>query len=94
MTILQVSALRRKLESKSQALLILTEELNKCRIERDQYKFWVEQENNSTQKFADSEVIFYSCIIYLLYIYLIYVRFRPFIFLHLWSNKRDIHNIL
>jgi hypothetical protein len=54
--ILQTSALKRKLESKTEALLILTEELNRCRIERDQYKFLAERDRNSVKKLAVCEV--------------------------------------
>lgn len=37
------SALRRKLQSKAEALLILSKELNQCRSERDQFKLMAEQ---------------------------------------------------
>lgn len=37
------SALRRKLQSKSEALLILSKELDQCRTERDQFKLMAEQ---------------------------------------------------
>ena len=37
------AALRRKLQSKTEAVLILSKDLNKCRSERDQYKLLVEE---------------------------------------------------
>lgn len=37
------SALRRKLQSKAEALLILSKELDQCRTERDQFKLMAEQ---------------------------------------------------
>ncbi|XP_063221313.1 coiled-coil domain-containing protein 149 [Bacillus rossius redtenbacheri] len=37
------SALRRKLQSKAEALLILSKELDRCRTERDQFKLMAEQ---------------------------------------------------
>jgi hypothetical protein len=42
-TFLQNSALRRKLQSKAEALLILSKELDQCRTERDQFKLMAEQ---------------------------------------------------
>ncbi|KDR08927.1 hypothetical protein L798_00581, partial [Zootermopsis nevadensis] len=39
----QNSALRRKLQSKSEALLILSKDLDQCRTERDQFKLMAEQ---------------------------------------------------
>jgi len=41
------AALKRKLESKVQALLILTQELNKCRQERDHFKLIADQSRHS-----------------------------------------------
>ncbi|XP_075227448.1 coiled-coil domain-containing protein 149 isoform X3 [Lycorma delicatula] len=37
------SALRRKLQSKAEALLILSQQLEQCRVERDQFKMMAEQ---------------------------------------------------
>lgn len=39
----QNAALRRKLQSKTEAVLILSKDLNKCRNERDQFKLLVEE---------------------------------------------------
>jgi hypothetical protein len=41
--ILQNGALRRKLQSKAEALLILSKELDVCRKERDQFQLMAEQ---------------------------------------------------
>lgn len=40
---LQNAALHRKLQSKAEALLILSKELDQCRTERDQFKLMAEQ---------------------------------------------------
>lgn len=40
---LQNACLRRKLQSKGEALVILSRELDQCRTERDQYKMIAEQ---------------------------------------------------
>lgn len=43
---MQYSILRRKLQSKVEALIIMSKELNECRIERDQYKLIAEQKQS------------------------------------------------
>lgn len=41
--LLQNAMLRRKLQSKTEAVLILSKDLNKCRNERDQFKLLVDE---------------------------------------------------
>lgn len=58
---------KRKLESKCQALLILTKEMGQCRSERDQFKLMAEQLRERYQglkKQLHGQVNFYFYVIY------------------------------
>ncbi|XP_046670875.1 coiled-coil domain-containing protein 149 isoform X2 [Homalodisca vitripennis] len=55
----EVGVLRRKLQSKAEALLILTQELEQCRTERDQLKLIADQSQNRPviKKTSDDQVL-------------------------------------
>ncbi|XP_054272003.1 coiled-coil domain-containing protein 149 [Macrosteles quadrilineatus] len=54
----EAAVLRRKLQSKAEALIILTQELEQCRTERDQFKLLAEQAKSRTlpKKSVDDQV--------------------------------------